>query len=149
MRAYSNFLESRSMRRKLFCCDHHHKKRWGFIHSCPAQPLHRGSTISGWFTGPAEHFQTKWRQIYVVGGVRAAMANFWHSGGHITGVPALPLPCSIPQIPGMTEVLPYLSPVAALRVICTHSLNRVNLCIYKKESGYKSPSYPYVPSVLV
>ena len=68
MRAYSNFLESRSMRRKLFCCDHHHKKRWGFIHSCPAQPLHRGSTISGWFTGPAEHFQTKWRQIYVVGG---------------------------------------------------------------------------------
>ena len=59
------------------------------------------------------------------GGVRAAMAamaNFWHSGGHITGVPALPLPCSIPQIPGMTEVLPYLSLVAALRVICTHSL---------------------------
>ena len=72
MRAYSNFLESRSMRRKLFCCDHHHKKRWGFIHSCPAQPLHPGSAISGWFAGPAEHFQIKWGQIYLVG---AKMTN--------------------------------------------------------------------------
>ena len=67
MRAYSNFLESRSMRRKLFCCDHHHKKRWGFIHSCPAQTLHPEPAISGWFTGPAEHFQIKWGQIYLMG----------------------------------------------------------------------------------